>query len=168
MSTVTGTNLDNLTTGEAKIVLDKVISEIAHQDSEIIIAQDDLVIVSYAIENNLQIRDYLMGLANDGLSISSVTGILNVLAKLLHTAELPAYPVETVIAGYMYQLGNSEAPIMLINALERNYPLAKLIKKIFLAGWAPSALALMSKQLHPEIIEELTRTSELIVNENLR
>ena len=55
MSTVTGTNLDNLTTGEAKIVLDKVISEIAHQDSEIIIAHDDLVIVSYAIENNLQI-----------------------------------------------------------------------------------------------------------------
>jgi hypothetical protein len=168
MSTNTLTNYDSITTGESKLILDKVILQIANGDSESLISDSDVAIISYAIEHNLQLRDYLMGLANDTYEIREVINILNVLVDLCNQGEVIAYHIETVIASYMYQIGDSETPIMLISALEQDYPLAKLLKRLFLAEWDPKNLTIMSKQLHPEIIEELTRTSELIVNENLR
>jgi hypothetical protein len=72
MTIATDINLDTLTTSEAKLTLDKVIKQISEQTGEINIASDDIAIIAYALENNLQLRDYLMGLTSDGLSVESV------------------------------------------------------------------------------------------------
>jgi hypothetical protein len=165
MNTATELNLDSITTGEAKLVLDKVIKQIAEQTGEILIASDDVKIIAYALENNLQLRDYLMGLTNDGLSVESVTNILRVMVVLLNSAGLPAYPVETVLASYKYRLGDSEAILMLANGLARRYPLADLLQRVFNAGWSPAQFEVMSNQLHGKVVAELTRTQELAVNE---
>jgi hypothetical protein len=165
MSTATALDLDSITTGEAKLVLDKVIRQIAEQTGEILIASDDVKIIAYALENNLQLRDYLMGLTCDGLSVESVANILRVMVVLLNSAELPAYPVETVLASYKYRLGDSEAILMLANGLARNYPLADLLQRVFSAGWSPAQFEVMSNQLHAKVVAEITRTQELVVNE---
>lgn len=165
MTTATAINLDNITTGEAKLVLDKVIKQIADQTGEILVAGDDVAIIAYALENNLQLRDYLMGLTSDGLSVESVSNILLVLSVLIKSAELPAYPVETVLASYMYRLGDSDAPMMLNAGLNKDYSLAKLLQRVINAGWPTGAFATMANELHGKVKEELTRTSELVVNE---
>lgn len=168
MDTATAINLDNLTTGEAKLTLDKVIKQISEQTGEILIASDDVKIIAYALENNLQLRDYLMGLTSDGLSVESVANILRVLIVLCNSAELPAYPIETVLASYKYQLGDSDALALLANGLARLYPLAQLLKRVMDSGLAPSIFATMANELHYKVVAELTRTSELVINERQR
>jgi hypothetical protein len=169
MTTDTIINLENVTTGEAKLTLDKVIKQIAEQTGEILVAHDDVVVIAYALENNLQIRDYLMGLSSDGLSVDSVTNILRVLSVLIKSADLPAYPVETVLASYYYQLGDSASALTsLANGLAREYSLAKLLLRVIHAGWPANSFAKMSNELHPKVVAELTRTSELVVNEDNR
>lgn len=165
MTTATALDLDSITTGEAKMTLDKVIKQISEQTGEILIAGDDVQIIAYALENNLQLRDYLMGLTSDGLSVESVTNILRVLAVLIKSAELPAYPVETVLASYMYRLGDSDALMMLNAGLNKNYSLAQLLQRVMNANWSPSMFAEMAEELHSKVVAELTRTSELVANE---
>lgn len=168
MTTATALDLDSITTGEAKMTLDKVIKQISEQTGEILIASDDVKIIAYALENNLQLRDYLMGLTSDGLSVESVTNILRVMVVLIKSAELPAYPVETVLASYMYRLGDSDALMMLNAGLNKNYSLAQLLQRVMNANWSPSMFAKMAEELHSKVVAELTRTQELAVNESAR
>jgi hypothetical protein len=168
MTTDTAINYDAITTGEAKLVLDKVIKQIAEQTGEILVASDDVKIIAYALEHNLGLRDYLMGLTSDGLSVESVTNILRVLSVLIKSAELPAYPVETVLASYMYRLGDSDALAMLAGGLARSYSLAQLLQRVMNAGWPADTFATMANELHGKVVAELTRTSELVVNEENR
>lgn len=165
MNTATALDLENMTTGEAKLTLDKVIKQISEQTGEILIAGDDVQIIAYALENNLQLRDYLMGLTSDGLSVESVANILRVLAVLIKSAELPAYPVETVLASYMYRLGDSDALMMLNAGLNKDYSLAKLLQRVMNANWSANSFATMANELHAKVCDELTRTQELAVNE---
>lgn len=158
-----------ITTGEAKLTLDKVIYQIAEQTGEILIASDDVKIIAYALENNIQLRDYLMGLTSDGLSVESVANILRVLSVLIKSAELPAYPVDTVLASYMYRAGDrANAILMLDDGLSRNYSLALLLLRVFNAGWPVASFDKMTSDLHEKVCNELTRTQELIVNESSR
>ena len=170
MTTATATpaelDLTIITTGEAKLTLDKVITLISHQTGEINIASDDIAIIAYALENNLQLRDYLMGLTSDGLSVESVANILRVMVVLIKSAELPAYPVETVLASYMYRLGESKTAYdLLSNGLDKDYSLAKLLARVFIGGWPADSFATMANELHNKVCDELTRTQELMVNE---
>jgi hypothetical protein len=165
MTTATALDLENMTTGEAKLTLDKVIKQIAEQTGEILVASDDVKIVAYALENNLQLRDYLMGLTSDGLSVESVANILRVMVVLIKQEELPAYPVQTVLASYMYRLGDSDASLMLSSGLDKDYSLAKLLSRVFIAGWSADGFATMANELHGQVCDELTRTQELLVNE---
>lgn len=165
MATATAINLDAITTGEAKLTLDKVIKQIADQTGEILVSADDVKIIAYALENNLQLRDYLMGLTADGLSVESVESILRVLSVLIKSAELPAYPVDTVLASYMYRLGDSDAIKTLSAGLAKDYALANLLYRVFSAGWSADSFATMANELHGKVCDELTRTQELVVNE---
>ena len=166
MTTATALDLENMTTGEAKLTLDKVIKQISEQTGEILVASDDVKIIAYALENNLQLRDYLMGLTSDGLSVESVANILRVMVVLIKQEELPAYPVETVLASYMYRLGESKlANGLLSSGLEKDYSLAKLLSRVFIAGWSADGFAKMANELHGQVCNELTRTQELLVNE---
>lgn len=185
MNIATDIKLDIITTSEAKLTLDKVISQIATGSSfditrtnelsgtidefnSLLIAYDDLAIIAYALEHNIHLRDYLMGLTSDGLSVESVTRILRVLVALFHIAQLPAYPIETVLASYMYRLGDSDALSMLASGLARDYNLAKLLYRVMNSGWSPAEFATMSDNLHNKVCAELTRTSELLANELAR
>jgi len=167
MTTATAINLEDMTTGEAKLTLDKVIKQIAqHESEELLVAYDDLVIIAYALENNLQLRDYLMGLTRDGLSVESVAGILTVMLDLFKSAYRSTYTIETVLASYMYRLGDSAgALVMLANGISRDYSLAKLLLRVFDQGLAPDTFAIMAQELHGKVVEELTRTQELPANE---
>ena len=165
-ATAPALHLDAITTGDAKMTLDRVIKQISEQTGEILVASDDVKIIAYALENNLQLRDYLMGLTSDGLSVESVANILRVLVVLIKQEELPAYPVETVLASYMYRLGESKlANGLLSSGLEKDYSLAKLLSRVFIAGWSADSFAKMSEELHSKVCDELTRTQELSVNE---
>lgn len=166
MTTATALDLNSITTGEAKLTLDKVIKQISEQTGEILVASDDVKIIAYALENNLQLRDYLMGLTNDGLSVESVANILRVMVVLIKQEELPAYPVQTVLASYMYRLGESKlANGLLSSGLEKDYSLAKLLSRVFIAGWSADSFATMANDLHAKVVQNIEDDSDKLVNE---
>ena len=166
MTTATALDLDSITTGEAKLTLDKVIKQISEQTGEILVASDDVKIIAYALENNLQLRDYLMGLTSDGLSVESVANILRVMVVLIKQEELPAYPVQTVLASYMYRLGESKlANGLLYSGLEKDYSLAKLLSRVFIAGWSADSFATMANDLHAKVVKNIEDDSDKLVNE---
>jgi hypothetical protein len=165
-ATATALDLENMTTGEAKLTLDKVIKQISEQTGEILVASDDVKTIAYALENNIQLRDYLMGLTNDGLSVESVANILRVMVVLIKQEELPAYPVQTVLASYMYRLGESKlANGLLSSGLEKDYSLAKLLSRVFIAGWPADSFATMANDLHAKVVQNIQDDSEKLVNE---
>jgi hypothetical protein len=165
MDTATELNLDNITIGEAKLTLDKVIKQIAEQTGNILVACDDVAIIAYALENNLTLRDYLMGITRDGLSVESVTNILRVLVVLIEQDNLPAYPIRTVLARYMYELGDSDALLMLNAGLNKGYSLAQLLRDVMNRELPPSVFSNMANELHHKVVAELTRTQELYISE---
>ena len=174
MTTLTATDYNSMlatfTTQEAKDILDKVIRQIAELDAdyETLISKDDVRVIGYAINTNIQLRDYLMGLTIDGLSVESAANILRVLIALVNSVDMPVYPFETILATYMYRAGDSDAIHMLGNALAKDYSLALLLKRVFSAGMPAIAFDLMTSELHPQVVANLADTASELVNEDAR
>jgi hypothetical protein len=84
---------------------------------------------------------------------------------LIEQADLPAYPIRTVLARYMYELGDSDALIMLNSGLNKGYSLAQLLRDVMNRELPPSVFANMANELHHKVVAELTRTQELYISE---
>jgi hypothetical protein len=67
-------------------------------------------------------------------------------------------PVATLFSAVNYEKGDgSMATKALDKALtdDPNYPLAKLLKRVYAAGWPPDSFAKMRAELHPKVISAL-------------
>ena len=111
--------------------------------------------VAIATNENLQIRDFIMGmhLENDIEYIGEYISLLgNVIVKD------KAVPLATVFCGYLYQVEEiEEAKTMLLQVLTLNpeYPLAKLLSRVFDAQWAPIELTKMTQTLHSKVVDTI-------------
>lgn len=168
MTTSTSTHLNRLTVKETTDALSSVINALTHNDNGALVAGADIEIVSYGVSNNLQVRDYLMGLPVSlglGESFNVVTAIRNMAEQL--GADTMA--LDTVLAAY--SLMNDEprnAERLLSKGLENNYALANLLHRVIVAGWPADALLSMAQELAPLVDIELLNTAHDLVNESLR
>ena len=168
MNTSTATHLDNSTVAECKAALDTVIGTLLKTHSEQLIAGADIELVIYGVNNNLQVRDYLMGLPSEiglGESFNVVTVMRNLCAQLNYET----MALDTVLASYCVM--NSEpntAERLLVKGLENNYPLAGLISRVIKSGWPAGAYSSIAEELHPKVIAELSATANELLNESLR
>jgi hypothetical protein len=111
--------------------------------------------VAIATNENLQIRDFIMGvhLEKDINYIGEYVSLLgNVIVKD------KAIPLATIFAGYLYQTNQIlNADLMLVDVLntQPDYPLAKLLRRVFDANWAPEEFTKMAQSLHSKVIDTI-------------
>jgi hypothetical protein len=109
--------------------------------------------VAIATNENLQIRDFLMGVQLEK-DIDYVGEYIALLGNVV--VKDKAIPLATVFSGYLYQIEKvDEAKAMLVEVLNLNpdYPLAGLLNRVYQAQWDPSEFKQMALQLHHKVVD---------------
>ena len=111
--------------------------------------------VAIATNENLQIRDFLMGVQLEK-DIDYVGEYISLLGNVI--VKDKAVPLATVFCGYLYQVEETEqAKSMLIEVLNLNpdYALAKLLNRVFIANWPAGAFKQMAEELHTKVVDTI-------------
>jgi len=111
--------------------------------------------VAIATNENLQIRDFLMGVQLEK-NIDYVGEYISLLGNVIIKDK--AIPLATIFCGYLYQVNQKEyASEFLDNILEvnPNYSLAKLLRRVFDAQWESVELEIMAKKLHQGVLDNI-------------
>jgi hypothetical protein len=109
--------------------------------------------VAIATNENIQIRDFLMGVQLEK-DIDYVGEYIALLGNVI--VKDKAVPLATVFSGYLYQIEKvDEAKVMLVEVLNLNpeYPLALLLNRVYQSQWAPSEFKEMALQLHHKVVD---------------
>jgi hypothetical protein len=151
-----------LTRGEALNTVDFAIEQFVN---DMHIKQGEIETITYAVNNDLQIRDYLLGLPAE-FNIQTCIDFVGYLASKTNGSESYAY--ETILAMYNLELGNVELAENLLAIAENfnpNYNLMKLVKRIISADWPPSALTKMRDELHLSVLNGIKEDSDYVIVE---
>jgi len=149
-----------LTLGEARQIIDEAITNYTD-----FVPQKTAETIAYAINRDIQLRDYIMGLPNIH-GLAKVHDFVMVL-----TAGVPEeerYSLYTITALFNYELGLIDMSRELsdkVEYLNPNYNLNKLLKRIFKANWEPSMMSQMRKELHDTVTKTLTDYAYLPISE---
>ena len=123
--------------------------------------------VAIATNENLQIRDFIMGVQLEK-NIDYVGEYISLLGNVI--TKQKAIPLATIFCGYLYQIEEKDYAIKFLNnILEMNpeYPLAKLLYRVFTAEWPAGEFKKMAEQLHSKVVDTIYAIdAEEITNDN--
>ena len=123
--------------------------------------------VAIATNNNLQIRDFIMGVQLEK-DIDYVGKYLELLGNVI--TKQTAIPLATIFCGYLYQIEEKDYAVKFLDEiLEMNpeYPLAKLLYRVFAAEWPAGEFRKMAEQLHSKVVDTIYAIdAEEITNDN--
>ena len=111
--------------------------------------------IAIATNENLQIRDFLMGVQLEK-DIDYVGEYISLLGNVI--VKDKAVPLATIFSGYLYQIEKiDEAKAMIVEVLNLNpgYALAGLLNRVYQAQWAPGEFKKMAQQLHFKVVDEI-------------
>ena len=115
-----------------------------------------LDIIGYAVANEVQLRDYLIGFTIESNDFMTAFAYLSYLAE--NVAESHRTPFNAVLALYQYEVGlTAEAMMSLEKCLvaDPSYSLALLIVRIIRAGWDPDQVQRMRDGLHSQVVDNI-------------
>jgi len=154
VSTITRT-----TRREAKEALDTYVSLFLSNQADSITPQTiDTIVLALTDENDLQLRDYLMGLPID-YSIEDSIQTVEILTTLLPEGNKRS--LYCVLSAYHYEAENLKVSSdYLSKALDEDnsYSLAGLLTRVYSAGWPVKAFAQMRNDLHPKVSAGMDET----------
>lgn len=119
--------------------------------------------ITFAVNNDLQIRDYLIGLPNS-YPLNICAGFLETLATMVPAGERFAY--DTVNAMYQYELENmNTCKTLLEMAYEANpnYSLTKLVTRVVAAGWPSDSFTTMRNELAQSVLDHINENADYII-----
>ena len=151
---------NNLTLGEARQIIDEAITN--YTDS---VPQKTAETIAYAVNHDIQLRDYIMGLPNIH-GLEKVHDFVMVLTA--GVPEKERYSLYTITALFNYELGLIDMSRELSNKvadINPDYNLNNLLKRIFQANWPGSAMGEMRKSLHDTVTKTLTDYADLPISE---
>jgi len=125
--------------------------------------EDLIPTITYAVNNDLQIRDYFLGMPQD-YKMQACVDFVNYLTRMTNADECYAY--DTISAMYHIERGNVELAKTLLSDAEvsnPDYNLTKLAKRIISAGWDGSELTRMREELHLTVVNEIKNSDYVIV-----
>jgi hypothetical protein len=120
-------------------------------------------LIVYAVQD-LQVRDYILGHAP--MSFGAEGAIKFVTEILPLVEEGHRSPFYTLLSAFYYEANDKElAYVSLVQAqlLDPNYSLAKLLDRVYKAGWATDAMATMRTELHPKVVATFEVEEELAI-----
>lgn len=118
---------------------------------------DDYKLIALALTrlHDLQVRDYAMGLTNSE-NIDQSFNFWHWLLQIAPTGFIA--PVAAIFSTVAYESGENQlAQRSLDQAFtdQSDYPLAKLLRRVYSAGWPPQSFAAMRAELHPKVCATL-------------
>jgi len=122
--------------------------------------------VAIATNENVQIRDFLMGIKLEK-DINFVGEYISLLGNVI--VKEKAIPLATIFCGYLYETNEKEYASEFLNTiLETNpdYSLAKLLRRVFDAEWPASEFRKMAEYLHPKVIDTIYEIDNGDSNDN--
>jgi len=122
-------------------------------NNDIELTGERLEAVILAVNSDVQVRDWLMGLPSRW---SLDEGIKLMQYMCVHAPSEDLVPFVTLQALYYYELDDTEKATTLLNyalRLDKEYSLAQLLLRVFQAGWPAEQFKAMRNELDPKIIE---------------
>jgi hypothetical protein len=104
---------------------------------------------------DLQVRDYAMGITDED-NIEAMWSMWRWLLRLAPAGEIA--PVASLFSSVCYERGEGALAARALDralADDSSYPLAKLLRRVYAAGWPPESFATMRKELHPKVCAAL-------------
>ena len=133
----------------------EAITLIEESINNVIPLQDDrLEKVIYAVNNDLTVRDWVLGMP---LRFTLEESIDFVRYMAVHTTALDSVPFITINAVFEYERGNLDKSIRMleyVNAVNNEYPLAKLITRTIDANWPPEMFNQLRKDLDAQVLQD--------------
>jgi hypothetical protein len=125
----------------------------AQIDSDTAPDDDHIAEVTAAMNKDVQLRDFVLGLPSE----RPIKSVNTYLAYFMDTVpnEFIA-PIASVLAANLYSLEESDsAKEVLSKALEAypRYSLAQLLNRVFNSGWPAGVFTAMTHELHPKVKE---------------
>jgi hypothetical protein len=115
------------------------------------------------VSADLATRDYLMGLPLE-LSVQDSIRFAEAIIPLVE--EKHRTPFYAVLSAYHYENGDTPSAFLSLIECQKfspDYSLAKLLDRVFKAGWPAPAWASMRNELHPKVQADLAdRKDDLI------
>jgi len=153
-----GIKVNDLTLREVKASIDSYFTNYFANTSDLISDEDMENIKTALVGGNLTVRDYFMGMALD-YPTQTTEDILEAVALL--STYLPAgwrQSTYTICSAYAYRIGDKDRANKFLDLAftdAPDYPLAKLLKRVYEAGWNEGMFTQMSLDLHHNILEHL-------------
>ena len=110
--------------------------------------------------HDLQVRDFAMGITTE----ENIELLWSLWRSILQIS--PAHfvaPVATLLSATCYEMGDMDLALRALDrALEDDskYPMAKLLRRVYAAGWPPLSFREMRRDLHPKVCASLGVISE--------
>lgn len=149
---------EKITVGEAVALINNSIMDF--QDG---LSPETINKLIYSINNEIQIRDYLLGLPSV-YSLETCKSFLSYVGASVDEAE--SYSILTILSAYFYEQNEIElSALSLATALniKPDYSLAKLLDRVYEAGWSANAFVQMRNELHETVVVMLEEMSEELI-----
>jgi hypothetical protein len=114
---------------------------------------DHIAEIAAAIQKDIQLRDFMLGLASER-PMETVNKYLGYFINSVPNDFIA--PVASILASNIYSTENAdEAKVLLAKALQNNpsYSLANLLNRVFTSGWPAGAFVAMTHEIHPKVKE---------------
>jgi len=150
--------IDDLTWGQARQVIDEVI---ANYDGSV--GKRQAEVITYAINHELQLRDYVMGLT---LNYDLDTCLSMVFSIAGQVDEAERYALLTIASSWEYELGDTQAALSLhsiVKEVSPAYSLNNLIKRVIDAGWSSNTFTSMRNDCHPKVVEVIDERFDSVI-----
>jgi sulfur transfer complex TusBCD TusB component (DsrH family) len=152
-----------ITRGDSLALINDSIRNISN---ELPVQDSDIQKIIFAVNNDLQIRDYLIGLPNS-YTLEQCSEFVDYLARM--AGDESRYAFDTVNAMYNYELENTKACERLITQSYKanpDYSLTKLVSRVLEAGWPSNAFANMRNELAPKVMDNILEDIDFVIEED--
>jgi hypothetical protein len=118
---------------------------------------DDYKLIALALTrlHDLQVRDYAMGLTNSE-NIDQSFNFWHWMLQIAPTGFIA--PVAAIFSTVAYESGENQLAQRALDQAftdQSDYPLAKLLRRVYSAAWPPQSFAAMRAELHPKVCATL-------------
>ena len=152
-----------ITYGDSLALINNSIRDISN---ELPVQDSDIEKIIFAVNNDLQIRDYLIGLPNS-YTLSECSEFVDYLARM--AGDENRYAFDTVNAMYQYEMENvNNCQRLISQAYEANpdYSLTKLVTRVLSAGWPAESFASMRQELAPKVMNHILENIDFVIGED--
>ena len=150
------------TVRQGKLAIDEAFSR--YMDGQFIdpLALD---IIGYAVANDVQLRDYLLGYSLETGDIKTAIGFLNHLIEQ-GISEHNRHAFYTVLSALHLQNDDRDLATLALDeakALKADYSLAGLLTRVIGAGWNTMMFRAMTAELHPQVLANLANDADKVI-----